>query len=252
MSPRWLRPGLFSFLVLTTAFAGNLFVMQPPSKTFAPKRVEFGRAETQSPVSTAVPQQAAATPANAADAGVAAISTSSLPEAQPIAFSRPSPAETRAAALIETTGGNSAELTRAIQRELTARGYDTGSADGVPGLVTRAAIMAFESDHGGLLTGEPSETLLKSIVLGTDPAEPRAGTAAPSKEAAEVIRQVQVSMKKLGFYKGPADGRLSAPMERAIRDFEAHQGLAVTGRISGQLAARLARIAADSKMAENR
>ena len=34
------------------------------------------------------------------------------------------------------------------------------------GLATRAAIMAFEHDHGLALTGEASEALLKRILLG--------------------------------------------------------------------------------------
>ena len=40
------------------------------------------------------------------------------------------------------------ETIRAIQRELQARGYEAGAADGVPRLVTRAAIMAYEHDNG--------------------------------------------------------------------------------------------------------
>ena len=48
--------------------------------------------------------------------------------------------------------GDSVELTRAVQRELKAKGYETGVVDGVAGLVTRAAIMAYEADHGLTLT----------------------------------------------------------------------------------------------------
>ena len=40
------------------------------------------------------------------------------------------------------------DLTRAIQRELKAKGYEAGAVDGVIGLVTRGAIMAYESDAG--------------------------------------------------------------------------------------------------------
>lgn len=241
MSPRWLRPGLVSFLVLCTTFAGNLFLMQPPSKTYAPKRVEFGRAAPP-----ASERPVAAEPS--------AISTASLPEtppAEPLSLA-PSPSQIKALALIDAADGNSAELTRAVQRELQAKGYDTGSADGVAGLVTRAAIMAYESDHGHALTGEPSEALLKAIVMGAAEGAQATKTAPPTKQAEQVIRSVQGQLKKLGFYPGSADGRMTQATSRAIREFEAHQGLAETGRVSGQLAARLARLAADSRLAENR
>ena len=42
---------------------------------------------------------------------------------------------------------SSAEITRGIQRELNSRGYEAGQPDGVAGLVTRAAIFAYEYDN---------------------------------------------------------------------------------------------------------
>src|SRR3569833_2212334 len=59
-------------------------------------------------------------------------------------------------------------VTRAVQRELLARGYDTGATDGVVGVMTRASIVGFEFDHGLALTGQPSDELLKGILLGGD------------------------------------------------------------------------------------
>ena len=67
--------------------------------------------------------------------------------------------------------------------------------------MTRAAIMAFEHDHGLPLTARPSQELLKAIILGdgrqarrqADAREPRA------HEAQDVIRSVQRSLAKLGY-----------------------------------------------------
>jgi Putative peptidoglycan binding domain len=67
------------------------------------------------------------------------------------------------------------ETIRAIQRELMARGYETGGQDGVTGLVTRAAILAFEHDHGLALSAEPTDDLLRAIVLGAPPVPARDG-----------------------------------------------------------------------------
>jgi lytic murein transglycosylase len=50
-----------------------------------------------------------------------------------------------------------------IQRRLTARGYDTGGADGVIGAKSRAAIAAFQTAQGLPATGEPSVDLLAAL-----------------------------------------------------------------------------------------
>jgi lytic murein transglycosylase len=51
----------------------------------------------------------------------------------------------------------------ALQRGLTARGYDTGGTDGVIGSNTRAAISAYQSSRGLPVTGEPSLALLRAL-----------------------------------------------------------------------------------------
>lgn len=51
----------------------------------------------------------------------------------------------------------------ALQRGLTARGFDTGGADGVIGPKSRAAISAYQSSIGVPATGDPSPSLLQSL-----------------------------------------------------------------------------------------
>lgn len=51
----------------------------------------------------------------------------------------------------------------ALQRRLTAQGYDTQGADGVIGPDTRAAIRAYQSATGASVTGEPSKALLRNL-----------------------------------------------------------------------------------------
>jgi peptidoglycan hydrolase-like protein with peptidoglycan-binding domain len=50
--------------------------------------------------------------------------------------------------------------TRAIQDELVEMGYDPGPVDGALGAQTRAAIMAYERDHGLPERGQVSKSLL--------------------------------------------------------------------------------------------
>ncbi|MFP7571847.1 lytic murein transglycosylase [Marivita sp. S2033] len=51
----------------------------------------------------------------------------------------------------------------ALQQRLTARGFDTGGADGVIGANTEAAIRAYEARRGLPVTGTPSQALLQSL-----------------------------------------------------------------------------------------
>ena len=113
------------------------------------------------------------------------------------------------------------------------------------GLVTRAAILAFEVDHGLALTADASEDLLRIIILGpaeaaTAPADRR---SKPGPHADQLIRTVQQSLTVLGFGPIKADGHLGEATVQAISRFEREQGMPPTGRISGQMVARLARLA---------
>ncbi|MGI3169653.1 lytic murein transglycosylase [Pseudooceanicola sp. C21-150M6] len=51
----------------------------------------------------------------------------------------------------------------ALQRRLTARGFDTGGADGVIGAKSEAAIRAYQASIGQPVTGVPSQALLRSL-----------------------------------------------------------------------------------------
>lgn len=51
----------------------------------------------------------------------------------------------------------------ALQQRLTARGFDTGGADGVIGTKTRAAISAYQASIGQPATGTPSQALLRNL-----------------------------------------------------------------------------------------
>lgn len=52
---------------------------------------------------------------------------------------------------------------QALQRKLTAKGYDTGGTSGVIGPKSRAAITAYQQDQGLSVTGAPSPALLAAL-----------------------------------------------------------------------------------------
>lgn len=145
------------------------------------------------------------------------------------------------------------EINKAVQRELARKSYDPGSQDGVPGLMTRAAIMAFEWDHGLPLTAEPTESLLQQILIQQRSAGlAGAGAQHRSRQAVQIIRTIQQSLLVLGYLQGPVDGHLGDASQRAIREFEMDNGLVPSGRVSSPLVAKLARAAASGRLSAAR
>lgn len=226
MTPTAVRLGLFAFAVLTGALATNIFILQPPHRQIA--GLESGGRGPNAGGAAATPDASASSAREAAHVPPLAIETGAV---EPLSENE-----------------DTAELTRAIQRELKAKGYETGAVDGIVGLVTRGAIMAYESDAGLPLTGEPRQTLLQHIVLGSaDIASAERGrTAEPGAEAEAVIRAVQRAFRQLGYLTTVPTGRLNDETRRAIRKFETERNLRETGRISGELLARLATLAGDA------
>ena len=137
----------------------------------------------------------------------------------------------------------------AIQRELSQRGYGQLTSDGVPGLVTRAAIMAFEYDHQMPLKGEATPMLLARIVLGGAASTVVDATAGQvrSSDAETVMRTVQQSLAALGYQVGKIDGRTGDDIARAIREFELDTGMKPTGRVSADIFVRLGRAVASQR-----
>ena len=147
---------------------------------------------------------------------------------------------------------NSAEITRGIQRELDARGYEAGQPDGVSGVVTRAAIFAYEYDNGLVLTGRPSEPLLSQIVLGSSSLVQNGSRPGKTMTAdgEALVRQVRQQLSGLGYQTGAAGG-LTPEFARAIREFEVDQKLKTSGRISGPMMSRLIRLQGEGKTRRN-
>lgn len=134
------------------------------------------------------------------------------------------------------------ETVRAIQRELTARGYEPGPVDGILGIMTRAAILAYEQDSKLPLTANPSTGLLERIILGDVGQASKAHKIPPTENARLLARSVQESLARLGYVPGKADGIVHQNTARAIKAFERDHNLAPTGRISGRLVSEIGRV----------
>jgi peptidoglycan hydrolase-like protein with peptidoglycan-binding domain len=250
LSPFYARSALATFIAIGTGISTNLLVLQSPAR----------------PPANASPAVVRTIPGvdadnlgrKALDALIGSSLVAPLPEntkssrtprsrdtdAQRVGSFAPS---SGSFAQIVIPGGDPAETRKAtvksVQAELARRGYEPGPPDGATGLVTRAAVMAYEHDQGLPLTADPSPEVLAHLRHGTSAPgaaiglEPNAGRVAGHAE--QVIKAVQQGLAKLGYLGSPPDGLASDETVRAIREFEMDGGLVPSGRISGPLMARL-------------
>jgi peptidoglycan hydrolase-like protein with peptidoglycan-binding domain len=136
------------------------------------------------------------------------------------------------------------DVVRQVQSELAALGYAPGPADGDAGMLTRAAILAFEHDRGLPATAEATDGLLLALRMPAGNRRTVAGAnwRSPSRAAAGMVRAVQQNLIAAGLLIGAASGQFDAPTAAAIRAFETANNLTPTGRISAPLVTKLRRI----------
>ncbi len=233
-----------AFFILGTVVAANLFFFQEKRRVSPVETAALTTRLTQDGL--AAQDYARGAPIVLRPGAANATQTVSQvpPQAKPI--SEPAP-------ISEPSMGR-AEIVRGIQRELNTRGYAPGAPDGVAGLVTRAAIMAYEHDNGIPLTGDATQELLGRIVLG--PAVP--AVARPGKsdvkgtEAAAVVKTVAQLLAAQGYGAAKPDSGIDATLVKAIRDFENDQKLPGTGRISAALVSRLIRLQGQTRATAQR
>lgn len=150
---------------------------------------------------------------------------------------------------LPASGGESQLVVRAIQRELSLRGYDVGDADGQLSEETRKAISAFQMREGLAVTGIPSDDVLRQILLGDTIAKSEATGAVPATDsiaanAAEngTILRVQQVLAELGYAPGAIDGAWGENTAEAVRAFQRDRNMAVTGTITPELLAEFQRV----------
>ncbi|MBU2531759.1 MAG: peptidoglycan-binding protein [Alphaproteobacteria bacterium] len=125
-----------------------------------------------------------------------------------------------------------------VRRELVSRGYLASPPTGEADAATRAAILAFEFDHGLILTAEPSEQVQKALIFTHVKAA--AAQSVPATDAAQrLVTEVQRALAHLGYASGAPTGVLDEATRVAVRKFERARGLQSSGRISAPLLASL-------------
>jgi hypothetical protein len=125
-------------------------------------------------------------------------------------------------------GEHDPRLFIALQRELSRKGYEIPQPQAA-GL--RAALLAYEYDSGLKLTGEPNEALLKRLIFDLNPA-PRGVFADRAEADVKLVRETQTMLLELGFFSGTLSGRMDVWTINAVKAFERHRGLPLTGRLT--------------------
>lgn len=250
LSPFTARLALIAFLAMGTCIGSNLLYFQGPEDRSIDDRLAFLRPRPLTDAEKLERLALKAVGGEVAEPAPVARSSGAEREAgirsQRIGSFAPSSGKLALASLPGVDPGEARRATiRGVQQELAKRGYEPGPADGAPGLVTRAAVMAYEHDQGLPLTADPSPEVLAHLRHGTSAPGAAIGLDATAPRtngsAEQVIRSVQQSLAQLGYLASPPDGTASDETVRAIREFEMDSGLVPSGRISGPLVARLTR-----------
>ena len=119
----------------------------------------------------------------------------------------------------------------ALQRELARRGYANQLKVRPNGL--RLAVLAYEFDNSLPLTGEPTEALLKRVLFDGNQG-PRGSFSDRAELNTKLVMEAQRMLAGLGFFRGTFSGRIDVWTSNAIRDFERHRGIPLTGRLTDQ------------------
>jgi peptidoglycan hydrolase-like protein with peptidoglycan-binding domain len=135
------------------------------------------------------------------------------------------------------------DLVAEIQRQLTKHGFYDGTADGVYGPKTDAAIRDFEQAAGLRPSAEPNETLLATLARSSVKAAPAPARRDPIAELlAPEKRLIAVQRALADFGYGPIQptGVDDAQTRAAVERFERARRRPVSGHVSEQLVRDLA------------
>jgi len=110
-------------------------------------------------------------------------------------------------------------LTKKLQIALNAKGYNTGTPDGIFGNNTRKHIISFQKDHSLKTDGLQSLALLKLVKL---------------QNSKNWMKTTQKILQNIGYDPGVADGKAGRKTHIALRNFQKDFGLKQEGSLTAQ------------------
>lgn len=147
----------------------------------------------------------------------------------PIPTAAPTPAATPAPTGLRMKEGDTGTQVRAVQTRLKELGFFSGTVDGCYGPDTTAAVSEFQRLNGITGSGKVNQYTYEKLMRAS--AIPK-GTPVPAVakqgDSGSTVYTIQVSLKALGY---PVNGTAyyNTLTAWAVRQFQADQGLPVTG-----------------------
>ena len=137
---------------------------------------------------------------------------------------------------------------RNVQVALNQLGYAVGTADGVIGPKSRAAIRAFQTDSGLPASGEPSLALYDKLheAIAKRSAQSTPAQAAVPAASSAMITEAQTELRRRGYPITAITGNANAETIAAVREYQADARMPVTGTIDEALLQQLRTAQADS------
>ena len=124
---------------------------------------------------------------------------------------------------------------RAVQDRLRQMGAYSGPVDGAWGDASADALRQFQQAHGLQVTGQLNQATAANLNLA--PGELLAAVAEQPQERRlnpTEVRNLQVRLRQLGYYRGPVDGEWGPGMQAALQRFQQSSGIQVSGRLNPQ------------------
>lgn len=135
--------------------------------------------------------------------------------------------------------------TLALQQDLAATGYYAGTVDGVSGPMTVQAIEDLQKANGLPVTGTVDKATAAALQ-----AELLALGGAAAQDSLASTAAVQQTLKLLGFWDGPVDGKWTDELTEAVQAFQVELGVEPTGAVDAATIAAFERAVAEHQAAD--
>ncbi|MBR4039634.1 MAG: peptidoglycan-binding protein [Clostridia bacterium] len=155
-------------------------------------------------------------------------STSARYASSPVATADPQAARTLSL-------GMSGNDVYALQQRLIELRYLSGVADGVFGVETQNALIAFQKNNNLTADGNAGSATIKKLAgsckaaTSTTPKPAAAGATLREGDQGEAVYILQARLFELGYYTGRIDGRFSEETTIAVTQFQMANGLTADG-----------------------
>jgi len=121
---------------------------------------------------------------------------------------------------------------RTVQNRLRQLGFFNAPADGVWGPSTQVALENFQRAHGLDMSGQLTPPTLSAMGFEPGTFPPRGTANAAEQLDPAVVQSAQRELRRLGFYRGAADGAWGPRSQEALARFQQSRGLQASGEFN--------------------